>query len=123
MGPTSDKFFWENKFNPLQTKLKAELCQEADFALFMRQAKNIDHTDPDNTALKCLDTFFTEYVVPYIQTIDTKTPDEVQVFHIPIMTGGFYAYSDARAIIKYFSSLANIFELVSKQRYNIQVNS
>ena len=67
-------------------------------------------TDNEDPALKCLDAFFSEYIVPYIETLDSKMPDEETVFHIPVMLGGFFAYSSAQFQMKYFNLITKIFK-------------
>ena len=39
------------------------------------------------------------------------------------MVGGFYAYSDARYPFQYFEDLIEMFKMVSKDRYNIEINA
>ena len=82
-----------------------------------------DPTNSDLDSLKCLDSFFNDYVIPYIETIDTKIGDDETIFHIPIMLGGFFAYSDAGYPFDYFDLINRMFKSVSMKRYNIQIQA
>ena len=59
----------------------------------------------------------------YIETIDAKIGDEETVFHIPIMLGGFFAYSEAGYPFDYFEIIMRMLKSVSFKRYNIQIES
>ena len=82
-----------------------------------------DPTNKDLEALKCLDAFFNEYVVSYIETIDAKIGDDETVFHIPVMLGGFFAYSEAGYPFDYLDTIMRMFKIVSLKRYNIQIEA
>ena len=68
-----------------------------------------------------MDSFFTEYIVPYIETIDSKIPDEENIFHVPVMLGGYYAYSEALPNFRIFDHMLETFTKVSRERFNIPI--
>ena len=59
--------------------------------------------------------------MPYIQTIDSKIPDEEHIFHVPVMLGGYYAYSEAFPNFRYFDRMLETFNLVGRERFNIAI--
>ena len=67
--------------------------------------------------------FFEELVVPYLDSIDNKVASKEKIYHIPIPIGGFFANTVPNASFEFFDNLTEMIRLVSKDRYNIQVES
>ena len=59
----------------------------------------------------------------YIETIDAKIGEDETVFHIPVMLGGFFAYSDSGYPFDYFEIIMRMLKSVSLKRYNIQIDA
>lgn len=62
-------------------------------------------------------------MLPYLDSIDSKVVNKEKTNHIPIPIGGYFANVNPNATFDFFDDLTELIRLVSKDRFNIQVES